>query len=561
MKKDREYCKPNQQEKQPSMAPSPTSLSFFFFFFFFFSLNSVTQAAQGGEWKLLKTNIGVSAMHMQLLNNDRVIIFDRTDYGPSKINLPEGKCRDDPNEQALKHDCTAHSVEYDVYTNSIRALTVQTDVWCSSGTVSPNGHLIQTGGFNDGERAVRIFQPCGSCDWNEIPQGLYARRWYATNQLLPDGRAIVIGGRQQFNYEFYPKSSSTNRLFPMPFLAETNDRGQENNLYPFVHLNVDGNLFVFANNRAILFDYTRDRIVRTFPTMPGGYPRSYPSSGSSVLLPLKNKKEEEAEVLICGGAPRGSYLEANGGNFMGALDTCGRIRITDPNPDWFMETMPHPRVMGDMTLLPDGNVLIINGAGRGTAGWELGRDPVFEPVIYRPDAPPGSRFEVQNPSNIPRLYHSTAILLRDGRVLVGGNNPHIRYQFNGVLFPTDLTLESFSPEYMFSNIRPRIIAPASQTQIGYGQKLVVRFSVPPGTAVRREAVSVTMVAPPFTTHAYSMNQRLLVMGGGNVAELTNSVYEVAVTAPTTAVLAPPGYYLVFVVHQYIPSEGIWVRIQ
>ncbi|XP_043721175.1 aldehyde oxidase GLOX1-like [Telopea speciosissima] len=516
-------------------------------------------------------------MHMQLLHNDRVIIFDRTDFGISNLRLPAGKCR--TNDQAIKLDCTAHSAEYNVLTNTIRPLMVQTNVFCSSGVVSWNGRLIQTGGFKEGERAVRIFRPCQRCDWEEIPLALNVRRWYATTQLLPDGRIIVIGGRRQFNYEFYPKSNSTNYVFALPFLSQTNDLISENNLYPFVHLNVDGNLFIFANNRSILFDYTKNIIVKTFPEIPEGDPRSYPSTGSSVLLPLYLENSSlEAEILICGGAPRGSFEKANNRTkiFIGALNTCGRIRITDPNPIWSMETMPLARVMGDMTLLPNGQVLIINGAGTGTAGWENADDPVFNPVLYRPDNPPGFRFQIQNPSTIPRLYHSTAILIRDGRVLVGGSNPHVNYVFTNVRYPTELSLEAFSPEYLgpeFLNVRPTIISPVSQTKLLYGQELIMRFTMQTMEIIEKN-IWVTMVAPSFTTHAFSMNQRLLVLGGGNVKfqgplmvdggddqKLINWVYDVTVNTPASTILAPPGYYLLFVVHDDIPSEGIWIQIQ
>lgn len=515
---------------------------------------NLTHAAEG-SWQLLQKSIGVSAMHMQLLRNDRVIIFDRTDFGPSNISLPDGKCRHDPKDLAMKDDCTAHSVEYDVAANSFRPLMILTDTWCSSGTVSPDGRLIQTGGYNDGDRAVRVIGPCGGCDWEEISTGLTARRWYATNQILPDGRAIVIGGRRQFNYEFYPKTNGGDGLYSLPFLAQTNDAA-ENNLYPFVHLNVDGNLFIFANNRAILFDYRKNAVVRTYPNIPGGDPRNYPSSGSSVLLPLKNSKE--AEVLICGGAPVGSYAQANKRNFVGALNTCGRIKITDTAPVWEMETMPVARVMGDMVLLPTGDVLIINGASAGSAGWELGRNPTLSPVIYRPENPASTRFEVQKPSTIPRLYHSTAILLRDGRVLVGGSNPHIYYNFTGVLYPTELSLEAFSPSYMDSNLRPKIITPASPAKFNYGGKFVVRFQV--GGRLQPKEVAVTMVAPSFTTHSFSMNQRLLFLTSGGAKAVSGSTYEVEVEAPSPGVLAPSGYYLLFVVNGGIPSEGIWVQI-
>ncbi|KAL5706568.1 (methyl)glyoxal oxidase [Ranunculus cassubicifolius] len=521
-------------------------------------------AAGNGQWALLQKSIGITAMHMQLLHNDRVVIFDRTDFGRSNISLADGKCRNDSSEMVLKNDCTAHSVEYNVYPNSYRPLMVQTDVWCSSGAVAPDGLLIQTGGFNDGERVIRKFQPCPNCDWEELGRGLLARRWYATNHILPDGSVIVIGGRRQFNYEFYPKSpvTATAPVY-LSLLRQTNDK-EENNLYPFVHLNVDGNLFIFANNHSILFDYRKNLVVKTYPVMPGGHPRNYPSTGSSVLLPVRNPTE--AEVLICGGAPRGSFPQAAGGNFIAALDTCGRMKITDERPIWTMETMPLGRVMGDMIMLPNGHVLLINGAGTGAAGWNNGREPVLNPVLYRPDNPVGFRFEVQNPTTIPRLYHSTAILLRDGRVLVGGSNPHVYYNFTDVLYPTELSLEAFSPAYLdpeFSNVRPkitRIVSPTRQIQLHYGQRFIIRFTVL--GAIDENAVSVTMVAPSFTTHSFSMNQRALVLYSAKPKTVSAAAtsYQVVATAPGSAFIAPPGYYMVFVNHQDIPSEGRWVQM-
>jgi hypothetical protein len=304
-------------------------------------------------------------------------------------------------------------------------------------------------------------------------------------------------------------------------------------------------------------------VVKTFPQVPGGDPRNYPSTGSGVLLPLRNlrSKSLQAEVLVCGGAPRGSYQKATKNEFVGALNTCARIKITDPNPKWVVETMPGPRVMGDMVMLPNGDVLIINGGSSGTAGWEYGREPVLNPVIYKTNNPIGSRFESQNPSNTPRMYHSSAVLVRDGRVLVGGSNPHIGYSFANVLFPTELSIEAFSPSYLdsrFSNVRPRIVSPILGAQ-KYGQKLEVRFEVQ--TTLDQNSVRVTVLAPPFNTHSFSMNQRLLVLEPTKVANVAGTTYEIDVTMPSSPILAPPGFYILFVVHKDIPSEGVWIQIR
>ncbi|KAJ8442605.1 hypothetical protein Cgig2_026547 [Carnegiea gigantea] len=521
------------------------------------SLHHRAAVGGGGSWQLLQKSVGISPMHMQLLDDDQVIMFDRTDFGASKLPLPDNHCRVNPNDLALKNDCTAHSAAYDSVANTFRPLTVLTDTWCSSGVTLADGRLLQSGGWNDGERAIRFMDPgCPACDWAERPNELTTPRWYATNHILPDGRVIIIGGRNAFNYEFYPGPKGP---FDFAFLKETNDPKAENNLYPFVNLHMDGNLFIFANNRAILFDYNKNVVVKKYPIIPGGDPRSYPSTGSAVMLPVKGLEEPNpvVEFLVCGGAPAGSFEKALNGQFVPGLNTCARLKITDPNPAWILEIMPMARVMGDMLLLPNGDVLLINGAGAGVAGWELGRDPVLAPVIYHTDNPLGKRFDVQNPTAIPRMYHSTAVLLRDGRVLVAGSNPHQFYEFGAnALFPTELSLEAFSPPYLdpvLAGLRPNIVGPPSRTPVKYGAIVPVKFTAV--GAINPALIKVTMVRPPFTTHSYSMSHRLLVLTNADpVVPLGKGLYQVNVIMPKTANVAPPGFYMLFVVHQDVPSE-------
>ncbi|KAI3933956.1 hypothetical protein MKX01_028262 [Papaver californicum] len=525
-----------------------------------FSLFIEGETATTGNWKLLKKSIGISAMHTVLLPNDRVIMFDRTDFGQSKISLPEEKCSklvvDD------KTDCSAHSVELNLLDRTVRPLTVLTDTWCSSGALGPDGILMQSGGSNNGQRAVRTIEPCANCDWKEDQKGLVVPRWYASNQILPNGKIIVVGGRGQFSYEFIPKSPAQSdfKVFALPFLQETRD-AVENNLYPFTHLSPDGNLFIFANTKSILFDYINNRVVRNdYPVMPGGVSRNYPSTGSSVLLPLKlgssnnTNGAPDAEVFICGGAPPNSYITAIKGRFLPAAKSCGRLMITAEKPTWQMEEMPIERVMGDMLLLPTGDVLIINGAKKGAAGWYLGREPVLNPVLYQPES---SKYEIMEASNIPRMYHSTAILIADGRVLVGGSNPNSNYNFTE-LFPTDLSVEVFSPPYLSSGSRPQINLAKLKTELSYKQPISIGFVPKKNEPI--ENVYVTMVAPSFNTHSFSMNQRMMVLKINQVRQLTSIYYMIDCFAPETPNIAPPGYYLLFVVQNGIPSRGSWMHI-
>lgn len=219
---------------------------------------------------------------------------------------------------------------------------------------------------------------------------------YATQQILGNGDFIVIGGRRAFSYEYVPKEGQkSEKAYFFPFLYETSDL-DENNLYPFVYLIPDGNVFVFSNNRSLLLNPNTNKVVRTFPVLPGGS-RNYPASGMSVILPIRldhNNSYREAikvEVLICGGNSPDAFITAETKKgFMPALQDCARMIITDRNPIWDTEMMPSRRTMGDALNLPDGQVLFINGAQNGTAAWWDAEEPNFTPVLYSPDKAKGN---------------------------------------------------------------------------------------------------------------------------------------------------------------------------
>lgn len=534
----------------------PESIVFFAIFLY---SNLLYNECNLGRWVVLQSNIGISAMHMQLLHTNKVVIFDRRGIGASNISLPNGKCVDDPTDPVLQHDCSAHSVMYEIDTNQIKPLTVLTDLWCSSGAVLSNGSLVQTGGFRNGNRVVRVISGKDGADWVEFPDSLFVPRWYATNQILPNDEVIVIGGRRQFSYEFFPRRRAATRF---RFLRETRSI-YENNLYPFVHLMPDGNLFIFANTRAVVLNYRTHRIIKEFPPITGEDSRNYPSSGSSVLLPLdENINPLQVEVLICGGASYDSYYEASRNNFIRALSSCGRIKLIDTSPDWFMEEMPMARVMSDMLILPTGDVIIINGAGQGTAGWEYARDPVTRPLIYKPYAEQGLRFSVMSASDRPRMYHSSAVLLPDGRVLIGGSNPHVYYNFTGVDYPTDLSLEAYSPPYLsdeYNFLRPKVTF--STEILKYNQPYNSTFTVIQYLS-NTNSVSVRLIAPSFSTHSFSMNQRMIILKLERVYTTdNNNIYNVKFFGPSTAEVAPPGYYMMFLVHAGVPSHGLWVKVE
>lgn len=266
-----------------------------------------------------------------------------------------------------------------------------------------------------------------------------------------------------------------------------------------------------------------------------------------------------------------------------ALDDCWTINPQDESPIWEEDDkLPNgPQVMSDGILLPNGQVLFINGAGKGSGGGLQADNPVLTPAIYDPTAAAGKRFTSMPATAIPRLYHSVAVLLPSGEVLVAGSNPTVGYSATGKVnsgwpyfhnhghtcalqqqqnkessYPTEYRVETFSPPYLSSissHGRPLIISlPAS---IFYGRTFLIEARLERGARIRSN-VQINLIAPGFHTHGQAMGQKMVKMGFKAIA---NS-YGFKVYAPRDASVIAPGVYLMFVVQDGVPSVGKWVSI-
>ncbi len=96
-----------------------------------------------------------------------------------------------------------------------------------------------------------------------------------------------------------------------------------------------------------------------------------------------------------------------------------------------------------MVALPDGTMLITNGAQQGVAGFALATEPNLNAVLFDPTQPQGQRFSILNNTNVPRMYHSEATLLPDGSILISGSDPLDRR------FPEEYRIEVNLPAYFF----------------------------------------------------------------------------------------------------------------
>ena len=140
-----------------------------------------------------------------------------------------------------------------------------------------------------------------------------------------------------------------------------------------------------------------------------------------------------------------------------------------------------------------------------------------------------------------RGYHSTAVLLPDGRVLSAGGQPGPGASIGNA------SAEIYSPPYLFHGSRPTITS--APTSVGYGQSFFV--GTPDATSISK----VTLIALSSVTHGFNMGQRI---GRPLFSQATGGVN---VTAPSDPNKAPPGYYMLFILKSNgVPSVAKIVQI-
>ena len=198
-----------------------------------------------------------------------------------------------------------------------------------------------------------------------------------------------------------------------------------------------------------------------------------------------------------------------------------------------------------MTALPDGTYLILNGGQQGVAGFGLADNPNLNAVLYDPSKPVNKRMSVMANTTIARLYHSEAILMADGRVLVTGSDPQ------SPVFPEEYRVEVFIPPYLMGNPqRPSFTLAA--TDFTWGQSFQITItSLPSGNAAN---IKVSLMGAVSSTHGNSMGQRTIFPA------ISCTTTSCTVQAPPNAHVSPPGWFQVFVLDKGIPSMSKFIRI-
>jgi hypothetical protein len=326
------------------------------------------------------------------------------------------------------------------------------------------------------------------------------------------------------------------------------------------------------------------------PPMPDNLVRVYPASGATAMLPMTPANNYSQTVMFCGGndMPDNAW-----GNYSWpfintweypASSKCHRIEPepVDGSAPAYVEddSMPEGRTMGQFILLPDGTMMVFNGGLNGTAGYStqtlvtpsysdmpygmsLASGPVGQPAIFNPNAPTGQRWSNAGlaTSNIPRLYHSSAILLPNAAVLIAGSNPNVDVN-TSTFFPTTYKAEVFYPTYFSAPVRPSPTGmPSTISYGGPSFDITVPASSYSGSANdAAENTTVVLLRPGFTTHAMNMGQRYMQLNNTYTVNQDGSFVLHVSQAPPNANLLQPGPAYLYVVVKGIPSNGTYVIV-
>jgi len=431
--------------------------------------------------------------------------------------LPSGKVmywsRHEPGETLDATDITPRL--WDPTTNVFSDLARPGyNIFCAGHAFLPDGRLFVAGGhISDGNGLPRasIYDPAKD-SWQKLTD-MHRGRWYPTVLALTTGEILVVSGTDQ-----HSTPNNLPQVWQGKSWRDLTDAQPNLPYYPFLHVAPNGLVFTPGPQKETFYLDTRDK-GRKVPF--GDRILGQRDYGSSVMY-------EPGKILVMGGGDP-------------PLATAEVIDLNAASPAWrSVAAMATARRQLNATLLPDGKVFVTGGTSG--PGFNNLTTPVFSSELWDPTT---EKWTVVASQKIPRLYHSTAVLLPDGRVLSagGGEFQVVQEQDN------HRNAQIYSPAYLFAKgARPKITkAPEA---VSYGGTFKV------GTPDPGQIKKVTWIRLPSVTHAYNQNQRL------NLLEFKVLTDGLQVTAPANSALAPPGHYMLFLLDgSGIPSVANIIKIQ
>lgn len=410
---------------------------------------------------------------------------------------------------------------WDPETGTSRRVDPPSDLWCAGQAVLADGRVVVVGGNlasstgnlnNKGLNQIWVFNPVNET-WIRQPD-MRRGRWYPTATRLPNGKVLITSGYDETgtrtidsDIEVFTPSSDPDGVGTVELLGDRTFA-----LYPHQFVIPDGRVAVAGPGMAdpgIL-----DPATGAWTGLPG---LSFDRTTSSAVLQPAGPLGSGRMLLFGGNTARVDAIDA-----------------LSPAPAWQpLAPLPQKRRNLNTVILPDGTLLTVGGNSL-----DKYDQPQLESLLYDPQTDQWTPMASQAD---PRGYHSTALLLPDGRVWSAGDDG----PFSGGN-STD-TYEIFSPPYLFRGPRPTITSAPAAVPLGS------TFAV--GTP--DDVVRATLVALGSTTHANDMNQRLISLTPVRRPDGTG----VDLAAPGNANVALPGQYMLFLLNDAgVPSVARILRI-
>ena len=381
-------------------------------------------------------------------------------------------------------------------------------LFCAGHSFLPDGRLLVAGGHitnNHGIRDITIFGT-GSTWSSSTP--MQRGRWYPTNTTMAHGEVVITAGKDEGALQVTVPEvwtpSGIRRLTTASLVLP---------YYPRTFLAPNGKLYYAGETQTTRYlDIAGSGSWSTGPRRLYGA-RDY---GAAVMY-------DEGRILYVGGGH--------------TTNTAEIVDLRQASPVWkWTGSMAYPRRHHNAVILPTGDVLVVGGLS-GT-GFDDLSTAVHPAEIWSPST---GQWSTLASNIINRGYHTSAILLPDGRVLLSGSG-------DGAGAPSERNAEIFSPPYLFAGARP-VIGTAPST-VGYG--IAFRVDSPDAPSIAK----VSLIRLGSTTHAFDMNQRFQKLA------FTSDATGLNVTAPSSRNRTPPGHYLLFIVNTSgVPSVAKIVQVK
>lgn len=519
----------------------------------------IAQASQRGIWRLLPYLSEVLPVHAALLHTGKVLFFAGS--GNNAFRFESGKFGSeiDGIYTSVVWDFVANTFDHPPTLRRPGPIARPIDFFCCGHCFLPDGRLLVAGGTDkydtviknnrmvpaghgfSGLRDIVIFDPAAET-W-QAAQSMAHGRWYPTAVMMGNGQVVVTSG-------LLDKSGIPNDTIEVNsdpgHTAWNKTRDFALPLYPHLFLLRNGKLFFSGgkmDTEQIFFPFRFDPLNGTNVDLAGGLRDiGRRNQCASVILP----PAQDQKIMILGGGPEDETE---------ATDNVDVIDLTQ-TPLTFQPAarLNFDRMHVNAVILPDRTVLAVGGGGIREAGRQRNQVPQLVKqrlLVERFDLSldPAGTWTKLAEAQVPRLYHSVALLLPDGRVVAAGGNPDKGSQVDWL--PADdmeeMRLEIYSPPYLFNGARPQIAA--VPVELKYGG--VFAISTPQANQIKW----ISLIRAGLTTHSFNVEQRLVdvpfqVAAGTLQATLTDE--------PN---LAPPGWYMLFLTNANgIPSVASWVHL-